>query len=118
MARAGARILISHCDPLLLASGSRALYESGFDVIGVTDCGPDTVKLIEEYEPDVVLMSLFLREKNAFYVLERLNEMPLASMPAVAVSIPEDHAEYIHRAEALGAFAVMPMPVLPVCGTR
>ena len=59
-------------------------------------------------------MSRYLKEKDAFYVLEALNRMPLCSMPAVAVSIPDDRPEEAKRAEELGAYAALPEPVLPI----
>ncbi len=113
MAEAGARVLLAYCDPVILGAGSRALYESGYEVVGLCDNGPDTLRMIEMLKPDVVLMSLFLREMDAFGVLEHLGAMSLTSMPAVAVAIPQGQEEYIRRVEELGAYAVLPLPVLP-----
>ena len=69
--------------------------------------------MIEELEPDAVLMSRYLKEKDAFYVLERLNRMPLGSMPAVAVAVSDERDNELKRAEELGAYAALPDPVLP-----
>ncbi len=110
---AGARVLLAYCDPVLLAAGNRALYEAGYDVVGLCDNGPDALRMIGVLEPDVVLLSRYLREKDAFYVLERLNETPLTSMPAVAVAISDSQADDLRRAEQLGAYAALPLPVLP-----
>ncbi|MBQ2957678.1 MAG: response regulator [Clostridia bacterium] len=109
----GARVLLAYCDPVVLAAGERTLYAAGFEVVGLCDNGPDTLRMIREMEPDVVLMSLYLREKNALYVLERLGEMPLGSMPAVAVAISDNQTDYLCRAEELGSFAAIPLPALP-----
>lgn len=113
MAEAGTRVLLAHCDPMLLGAGSRALYESGFEVVALCDNGPDVLRMIETLAPDVVLMGIFLREMDALKVMEHLKRMPLLGMPAVAVAIPDGQEEYIVRAEELGAFAVLPVPVLP-----
>lgn len=113
MARAGTRVLLAYCDPVILGAGSRALYESGYEVVGLCDTGADVLSMVEMLTPDVVLMSLFLRGMDSFMVMEHLNKMPLTSMPAVAVAIPDGHEEYIRRMEELGAYAILPVPVLP-----
>ncbi len=113
MAEAGCRVLLCHVDPILLGAGSRALYTAGYEVVGLCDNAPDTLRMIQMLEPDVVLMSLYLREGNALDVLERLGEMPLGSMPACAVAIPERMEKESDRAEELGAYASLPVPVLP-----
>lgn len=113
MADAGARVLLAHYDPMMLGAGSRALYESGFDVVGLCDNGPDTIRMLAELEPDVALMSLYLREQNAIAVLEWLRSAPLSSMPAVAVAVPDGIDEYVAKVEELGAYARLPLPVLP-----
>ncbi len=113
MAEAGTRVLLAYCDPVILGAGSKALYASGYEVVGLCDNGLDALRMIETLTPDVVLMSLFLREMDAFRVLEHLGTMPLTSMPAVAVAIPQGQDEYISRAEELGAYAVLPLPALP-----
>ncbi len=113
MADAGTRVLLAHCDPHILGAGSRALHESGFEVVGLCDNGNDVLRMIQTLAPDVVLMSIFLREIDAFGVMERLNRMPLIGMPAVAVAMPDGQEGYQRRAEELGAFAILPVPVLP-----
>ncbi len=107
------RVLLAVYDPVILGAGCRALDEAGYEVVGLTDDGPDALRMIEELEPDIVLMSRYLRRRDAFYVLEQLNCLPLGSMPAAAVSLSEDRKEEIERAEKLGAFAYLPEPVLP-----
>ena len=108
------RILLAFYDPVILGAGSRLLYEEGYEVVGLCDNGPDTLRMIESLEPDIVLMSSYLKEKDGFYVLGELNSLPLSSMPAVAVSIPDGRNEEVARAEELGAFAYLPEPVLPM----
>ncbi len=107
------RVLLAFYDPVILGAGSRALYEEGCEVVGLTDSGEDTLRMIEKLEPDVVLMNLYLKDGDAFSVLERLNHMPLGSMPSVAVAVSDDRQEEMKRAEELGAFAALPVPVLP-----
>jgi len=114
MAEAGTRVLLAHFDPLMLGAGSRALYQSGYDVAGLCDNGPDTIRMIEELEPDLVLMSLYLRERNALEVMQWLRNAPLSNMPAVALAVPDGLTEYADRAAELGAYALMPLPVLPM----
>lgn len=106
------RILLAFHDPIILGAGSRMLQEAGYETVGLCDNGPDALNMIEALEPDIVLMSRFLKEKDAFYVLEQLNRTPLGSMPAVALSVnrPED----LKRAEELGVYAALPTPTLPV----
>lgn len=113
MAGAGTRVLLAHFDVQVLGAGSRALYESGFDVVGLCDNGTDTIRMIRELEPDVVLMSLYLREKNALAVMKWLQNAALTNMPAVAVAVPDGMNEYAVQIEEMGAYAMLPLPVLP-----
>ena len=113
MAEHGTRVLLAHSDSRLLSAGSRALYTAGFEVAGLCDNGPDAFRMICELEPDVVVMSAFLMIEDAFGVLDRLTAAPLTSMPAVALVVPADCPEYMKKAEEMGAFAALEMPVLP-----
>ena len=113
MVRAGCRVLLCHCDPVLLGAGSRVLYTEGYEVVGLCDNMPDALRMIRALEPDVVLMSLYLREGSALELLERLERMPLTSMPACAVAIPQRCTKETEAAKALGAYARLPVPVLP-----
>lgn len=113
MAEAGSRVLLAYADSRMLGAGSGALYSAGYEVAGLCDNGPDAYRMICEMEPDVVLMSAFLRGGDAFYVLDRLRSSPLTSMPAVSVVVPQDSPEFMERVEKSGAFAGLEMPVLP-----
>lgn len=107
------RILLAFYDPAILGAGSSVLSEAGYEVVGLTDSGRDALGMIELMEPDVVLMSRYLREKDAVYVLEQLNRMPLGNMPSVAVSLSAENREELEQIERLGAFAYLPATVLP-----
>lgn len=107
------RVLLALYDPVILGAGRRALEEAGYEVTGLTDSGLDALRMIHALEPDAVLMSRYLKEKDAFYVLEELNRTPLGSMPAVAVAVSDDRKDELNRIEELGAYAALPEPVLP-----
>jgi len=107
------RVLLAFYDPVILGAGSRVLSEAGYEIVGLTDNGQDALRMIELLEPDVVLMSRYLREKDAFYVLEQLNRLPLSNMPSVAVALPPESGKELEQIERLGAFAYLPVPVLP-----
>lgn len=58
------------------SAGALADYLSGegFGVCAVSDDGNEGIKLIREYEPDVIVLSLVLKGLDGFGVLDYLRE--------------------------------------------
>ncbi len=113
MAEAGARVLLASCDETLVAAGAVALYMAGYNVVAVSDSGPDALSLICELQPDIVIASMLLREKDGFWLLNRLKSLPLSNMPAVALMLPGGRKELTRRAKHAGTFAAIFLPASP-----
>lgn len=82
----------------------------GFEVLGVSASGKETLDVVERMNPDVLLLALALREYDGLYVLEKISSSTLLRYPKVAVITCMDmlHGE---RAIELGADICLPKPL-------
>jgi DNA-binding NarL/FixJ family response regulator len=96
------RVLLAD-DHALVRAGFRTLLESlpGVLVVADTDNGREAVRLIEEHQPDIVLMDISMPELNGLEATARVT----ADFPSVRVVILSMHAneEYVLRALQAGA---------------
>ena len=72
-------------------------------VLGIADNGVEALKLIEEKNPNLVILDLILPILNGWGVLERLNRMDLKPMPLIIVLSVVGQDSIIQRALLLGA---------------
>jgi DNA-binding NarL/FixJ family response regulator len=101
------RILVAD-DHSLVRAGIRALVEriEGVEVVAETGDGREALRLIQELQPQIVLLDLTMPELNGFEVLERARgELPGVSMIVLSVHEAE---EYAMRALNLGAMGYLP----------
>ncbi len=79
---------------LLIADDNRELCEilneyfseqKGFSVCGIAFNGLETLSLIEEKEPDIVILDIIMPHLDGIGVLEKLNRMELDNRPKVII---------------------------------
>ncbi len=96
------RVLLAD-DHTLVRAGFRALLQSlpDIQVVAEADDGREALRLIEEHQPDVVLMDIAMPGLNGLEVVARVTE----EFPYVRVIILSVHAseEYVLRALRTGA---------------
>ena len=94
-----------------IGSISEHLRNEGFGVCAVSDDGNEGIKLIERFEPDIVIVSLVLKGLDGFGVLDRINELGLACNIIVTGSFSDD--AIIAKVMEKGAKYYLMRPVQP-----
>jgi len=96
------RVLMAD-DHELVRAGVRKVLESssGFEVVGETARGDETLKLLESLEPDVLLLDLNMPGGEGFEVLR--NARDVAGGTRIVVLSLHVQAEYVARAVREGA---------------
>ncbi|MBU3157371.1 sporulation transcription factor Spo0A [Clostridium estertheticum] len=72
-------------------------------VTGIANNGVETIKLIEEKKPDIVVLDIIMPILDGFEVLERLNTMNLESKPLIIILSAVGQDNITQRALSLGA---------------
>jgi DNA-binding NarL/FixJ family response regulator len=92
-------------DHALVRAGIRALLEriDKVEVVGEAGDGQEALKLIEELEPDVVLLDLTMPGLSGFEVLKETSErFPDVNMIVLSVHDSEEYAYHALRSGAVG----------------
>jgi DNA-binding NarL/FixJ family response regulator len=95
-------------DHALVRAGIRALVERipGVEVVAEAGDGREAWRLINEHQPEIVLLDLTMPELNGFDVLERtVRDLPEVNLIVLSVHEAE---EYALRALSLGAMGYLP----------
>ncbi|NLA58254.1 MAG: sporulation transcription factor Spo0A [Firmicutes bacterium] len=84
--------------------------QEGMQVVGIAHDGEETLQLIEEREPDVVLLDITMPHLDGLGVMERLSQLNLAKKPKIIVLTAFGREDIIRRFTDLGAdyFVVKP----------
>ncbi|VEI04994.1 response regulator [Kurthia zopfii] len=78
-------------------------FENSFDVVAEGDDGIDTVRLYEEYSPDVVLMDINMPQMNGVEATEQLIEKyPEAKVIMLSIHDDESYVSHALKSGALG----------------
>jgi two-component system response regulator AtoC len=72
------KILIIDDDDLVCASLKKVLVKSGYDVDICLD-GKEAVESIRNFQPDVILLDIYLKDTNGIDILKQINKMSLSS---------------------------------------
>ncbi|HHV93294.1 MAG TPA: sporulation transcription factor Spo0A [Firmicutes bacterium] len=84
--------------------------QEGMEVVGIAHDGEETLQLIEDLEPDVVLLDITMPLLDGLGVMERLVQLNLFKRPKVIVLTAFGREDVIRRFTDLGAdyFVVKP----------
>ncbi|MBW9169811.1 sporulation transcription factor Spo0A [Clostridium estertheticum] len=82
-------------------------------VIGIANDGVQALKLIQEKEPDLVVLDIIMPHLDGLGVLERLNTMELNQIPCIMVLSAVGQEKITQRALSLGAdcYVVKPFDI-------
>lgn len=100
--QAGAIRIVVADDHAVVREGVRRVLadEPDFSVVGEASSGQEVLRVIEETEPDVVLLDLGLPDIGGLEVVRRLRQ--LGPGPRVLILSMHDEKEYVVRAAASG----------------
>jgi len=98
-----ALLLIAEDDQFYANLYKTKLEKEGFSVVISTN-GSETMKLIEENKPNLIILDIVMPELDGFEVLKQLKEKPdFKNVPVIVLS-NLGQQEDIDRALSLGAF--------------
>ena len=84
--------------------------QNGIEVVGTAGDGVETLRLVTEREPDVLVCDLIMPQMDGYAVLERLQAMKLAKQPGVIALTALGRDDFISRAVNLGVNYYMVKP--------
>jgi DNA-binding NarL/FixJ family response regulator len=99
------RCVIVDDSPPVLRAASELLECQGIAVVGVAATGMQAMRLVEELEPDVVIIDIDLGPESGFELARRLVETPArAGTPSILISTHDgaDFANLIAASPAIG----------------
>ena len=103
-------ILIIDDDEISLLILQNAFEMKGFNVITSTN-SLNTIDLIKKYSPNVMILDIFMPEKNGFEIINELKKLDFKFKPlVVAISSDEDSLSAIKK---LGARLTLHKSTMP-----
>ena len=84
--------------------------QEGLSVVGVAEDGLETLKLVRECEPKVVVCDMVMPRMDGFMVLEQVRRIDPRRRPGIIVLSALRRDDFISRAMALGADYYMVKP--------
>jgi CheY-like chemotaxis protein len=80
------RALIVDDNAEFLAAARTLLQREGISVVAVASTSAGTLRLVEEHDPDVVLVDINLGDENGFDLAERLSPAAGRRWPVILIS--------------------------------
>ncbi len=102
------RCVIVDDSPAVLHAASEFLEGEGISVVGVAETGDEAVSLMEEVEPDVMLVDIVLGPESGFDLVGRLvQRVDTAGSRIILISTHDevDFAQLIAASPAIGFLA-------------
>jgi len=84
--------------------------QNGMEIVGKASDGVETIRIIQEIEPDVLICDMIMPRMDGFGVLERVREMNLTKKIGVIALTALGRDDFIARAVNLGASYYMVKP--------
>ena len=84
--------------------------QTGIEVIGAASNGVETIRLVQEEAPDVLICDMIMPQMDGYGVLSRLSSMKLSKRPGVIALTALGRDDFITRAINLGASYYMVKP--------
>jgi DNA-binding NarL/FixJ family response regulator len=98
------RALIVDDNAEFLGAARRLLQREGIAVVGVASSGAGALRLVEEHDPDVVLVDVYLGDESGFDLAERLSPAAGGGRPVILISADAeaDLEDLIDASPAIG----------------
>ncbi len=111
--------IVDDNDELRSAMNQYLQTQKDISVVGEAGNGQDALKMIQEKQPDVVLLDMIMPNLDGFGVLAQLQHTALEKRPRVIAVTALGRDDFIRRAVDLGVMYYMIKPVdLPVLADR
>ena len=104
------KVLLADRDGFYLQRLKRCLERKGdMTVLGMTDSGPALLDMIQNLQPDVVLMDILLGERDGLWVLENMKKAGVECISIMISAIDSD--KLVRQSIGLGADYYMAKPI-------
>lgn len=104
------RVVVAEDEPLIRLDIVESLKDAGYEVVGEAGDGATAVKLVDELEPDVVVMDVKMPEMDGITAAEKImDERACAVVMLTAFS----QKDLVERARDAGAMAYVVKPFTP-----
>jgi len=104
------RVVVAEDEPLIRLDIVESLKEAGYDVVGEAGDGATAVALVQDLEPDVVVMDVKMPEMDGITAAEKIMADRLS---AVVMLTAFSQKELVERARDAGAMAYVVKPFTP-----
>ena len=102
------RCVIVDDSPDVLRAASELLGGQGMAVVGVAATGDEAVSLMEELQPDVMLVDVVLGSESGFDLVRRLVETPARAGTRSILISTHDGADFANLVAASPAIGFLP----------
>jgi DNA-binding NarL/FixJ family response regulator len=106
------RCVIVDDSPAVLRAASKLLEGQGIAVVGVATTGDEAVPLMEELEPDVMLVDIVLGSESGFGLVRRLVQSVETARSRIILISTRDGADFANLIAASPAVGFLPKSAL------
>ena len=107
------RTVLALSDKLSASACVAAGQAAGLSIEGVSWDGPNTVQLVGQTMPDILMIDMVLPRWDALETMRRVGLLPLFTMPYVIALSPADMGAFEREAFCRGAAGVIRKPLDP-----
>jgi DNA-binding NarL/FixJ family response regulator len=112
------RCVIVDDNPAVLRAARALLEGQGIAVVGIATTSEEAVSLMEELEPDVMLIDIDLGPESGFELARRLAQSRDWARSRVILTSTHDEADYAHLVAASPAVGFLPKSDLSATAIR
>jgi DNA-binding response OmpR family regulator len=103
------RILIADDEPNIVVSLEFLMQREGYEVRAAAD-GEETLRQVQEFKPDLVLLDIMLPLRNGFEVCQRIRENPEWRHTRIVMLTAKGREMEVTKGLALGADVYITKP--------
>lgn len=104
------RVVVAEDEPLIRLDIVESLTDAGYEVVGEASDGATAVALVEELEPDLVVMDVQMPEMDGIAAAEKIME---GRTTAVVMLTAFSQSDLVERAAKAGAMGYVVKPFTP-----